>query len=171
MDTCTNKHRRLDTLLQSYLELRERGPPRKRNIQSVRNWLDGNKPLSSSDMDIFRNPNDLVGVKSAEDYGMIEDIVMKASTVVKDLVYKIVSLDTPAFELELIAAVTDTISCREKLKIGRSYSPKIRQQTALLELFWYSLPAYISLLRSSFFKRFRKRIGYGLRESSQFALL
>ncbi|KAI4254956.1 MAG: hypothetical protein L6R42_006980 [Xanthoria sp. 1 TBL-2021] len=61
-----------DEALQKYCQQLERTPPRKRNIESVARWLEGNKPLTVSESTFLNDWNDLVGPADQLDYGSLD---------------------------------------------------------------------------------------------------
>ncbi|RPA80707.1 hypothetical protein BJ508DRAFT_415190 [Ascobolus immersus RN42] len=78
-----------DATLDSYLKYRERPQPKKRNIRSVRNWLNWKMPLSTDDLNIVRDDNDLVSVATGDEYGLIELWISRGSELTKSLLAKL----------------------------------------------------------------------------------
>lgn len=62
-----------DKLLESYIRHAERPKPRKQSIQSVSNWLNGNKPLSEPESTFLSDWDDLLAPKTPDDHGGLHE--------------------------------------------------------------------------------------------------
>lgn len=67
-----SEDRVLDEAIQVYYRQLERPAPRKRNIQSMARWLDGNKPLTVSESSFMNDWNDLIAPADQLDYGSLD---------------------------------------------------------------------------------------------------
>ncbi|KAL8664456.1 MAG: hypothetical protein Q9202_003006 [Teloschistes flavicans] len=73
-----------DEAVQVYYRQLERPAPRKRNIQSVARWLEGNKPLTVSESSFMNDWNDLVAPADQLDHGSFDTAIAS----IGDLLYR-----------------------------------------------------------------------------------
>lgn len=79
-----SEYRDLDEAMQVYYRQLERPAPRKRNIQSVARWLEGNKPLTVSESSFMNDWNDLVAPADQLDHGSLDAAIAS----IGDLLYR-----------------------------------------------------------------------------------
>ncbi|KAI4250640.1 MAG: hypothetical protein LQ352_005325 [Teloschistes flavicans] len=88
-----------DEAMQVYYRQLERPAPRKRNIQSVARWLEGNKPLTVSESSFMNDWNDLVAPADQLDHGSLDAAIAS----IGDLLYR---WRLPMFLTSLVSVLT-----------------------------------------------------------------